>query len=132
MRIRLTLLVLLVFGKPSFGQNSLSIDRVSTPSLLMEDGNSKKGMDLQKFVESIYINASLLYNNSLPSLKSGEYYVIIDKGDTTQTVRSMTSDLKGLSVENLEEFSYKKSLVSDVLHGSFGRLFGMVTIKLKE
>src|SRR5690606_36776771 len=118
MRISFILLVLLVFGKASFGQNRLSIDRVSTPSLLMEDGNSNKGMDLQKFVESIYLNASLLYNNSLPSLKSGEYYVIIGKGDTTETVRSMTSDLKGLSLEYLEEFSYKKSLFSDVLHVS--------------
>ncbi len=123
---------MLVLGKASFGQNTLSIDRVSTPSLLMEDGNSNKGMDLQKFVESIYIKASLLYNNSLPSLKSGEYYVIIDKRDTTQTVRSMTSDLKGLSVENLEEISYKKSLGSDVLHGNFGKLFGIVTINLNE
>ncbi|WP_313514484.1 hypothetical protein [Sphingobacterium sp.] len=132
MRISFILLVLLVIGKASFGQNTEIFDRVSTPSLLMEDGISRKGMDLQKFVESIYINASLLYNNSLPSLKSGEYYVIIDKRDTTQTVRSMTSDLKGLSVENLEELSYKKSLGSDVIHGTFGRLFGMVTIKLKE
>ena len=132
MRILLTLLVLLVFGKASLGQNTVIIDRVSTPSLLIEDGNNKKEADLQKFVESIYINASLLYNNSLPNLKSGDYYVIVDKGDTTQTVRLMTSDLKGLSVGNLEEFSYKKSLVSDVLHGPFGRLFGMVTIKLKE
>lgn len=44
----------------------------------------------------------------------------------------MNKELKDISVDKIEEFINKKSDAYGAPHGTFGKMFGMVILKLKE
>lgn len=123
------------FGKSSFCQDKIYKEQISTKTLVNDNFTEevkREKVDLQSFVESIYINSSKFYNQALPAIEKGEYYVLIDFGDGTKGKRTMTKELKDISIDKIEEFTYKKSDVYGALYGTFGRMFGIVILKLKE
>lgn len=134
-KIVFILAISLFYGKSAFCQDKVYKEQVSTKILV--DRNSaeevkKENVDLQNFVESIYINSSKFYNQALPAIKKGEYYVLVDRGDGTESKRIMTKELKDIPVDKIEEFTFKKSDIYGALHGTFGKMFGVVMLKLKK
>lgn len=122
-------------GQSSFCQDKIYKEQISTKNLVNDNSTEevkREKIDLQSFVESIYINSSKFYNQALPAIEKGEYYVLIDRADGTKGKRIMTKELKDISIDKIEEFTYKKSDVYGALHGTFGKMFGMVILKLKE
>lgn len=117
-----------------FSQNSDTKEHtVSRPNLLVDKPSSSDVVmqhDLVTYVESLYANSSLFYNGRRPSIKSGDFFVIITT-DGIDHKMVKTKNLKDLSFSDIEEISYKKSLVSDAIYGQFGQIFGMISIKIK-
>ena len=135
LKIALILAISMFFGKSSFCQDKIYKEQISTKTLVNDNFTEevkREKVDLQSFVESIYINSSKFYNQALPAIEKGEYYVLIDFADGTKGKRIMTKELKDISIDKIEEFAYKKSDVYGSLHGTFGKMFGMVILKLKE
>lgn len=125
----------LFYGKSTFCQDKIYKEQVSTKNLVDEKSAEevkRENVDLQSFVESIYTNSSKFYNQALPAIEKGEYYVLIDRGDGTESKRIMTKELKDISVDKIEEFTYKKSDIYGALHGTYGKMFGIVILKLKN
>mgnify|MGYP000882027394 CR=1 FL=1 len=133
-KIVLILAISLLYGKSTFSQNKIYKEQVSTKNLINENSAEevkRENVNLQNFVESFYINSSKFYNQALPAVEKGEYYVLIDRGDGAQSKRIMTKELKDISVDKIEEITYKKSDIYGALHGTFGKMFGIVILKLK-
>jgi len=94
--------------------------------------NSSNITDLQEYIENLYIEASKFYNKgALPTIKKGEYHVLLidSKG---KGITKKSSDFKGLNLSNVEEFNFNKSKKTGALYGTFGEVFGIITIKLKN
>lgn len=129
------LTILFFYGKSAFCQDKIYKERVSTKILLdmaSVEEVKKENVDLQSFVESVYINSSKFYNKALPTIKKGDYYVLIDYGDGTENKRVLTKELKDISTDKIEEFTYKKSDIYGALHGTYGKMLGIVILKLKK
>ena len=135
LKLAFILAISLVYSKSSLCQDKIYKEQISTKIMVNDNSTEevkREKIDLQSFVESIYINSSKFYNQALPTIEKGEYYVLIDRADGTKGKRIMTKELKDISIDKIEEFTYKKSDVYGALHGTFGRMFGMVILKLKE
>lgn len=134
-KIVLILTILLIYSQSTFCQDKIYKEQVHTKVLINENSVEevkKENVDLQSFVESIYINASKFYNQALPAIETGEYYVVIEHDNGIGNKRIMTKELKGISIDKVDEFTYKKSYVYDAINGTFGKVFGIVILKLKE
>jgi hypothetical protein len=134
-KIALILTISFFYSELAFCQDKIYKEHVSTKILI--DKNSveevkKENIDLQSFVESVYVNSSKFYNQALPAIKKGEYYVLIDYSDGLESKRVTTKELKDISVDKIEEFTYKKSYIYGALHGTYGKMFGIVVLKLKK
>lgn len=108
----------------------------STMKFLTDAGSTervkKENYDLQKFVEDLYKNSSKIYNKQLSVVEPGDYIVVIQRGNNSESTPARTKDLKDIPIESLEEFTYKKSATYGAIYGTFGYCFGMVFLKLKE
>lgn len=125
----------LLCGTQAFSQEKVYKERISTD--LLVDAKSKEevkreNVDLQSLVESIYISSSKFYNQALPAVKEGEYRVLVNRGDGIENKQITTKELKGISKDQIEELTYKKSDTYGALYGTFAEMFGMVILKLKN
>lgn len=78
LKIALILAISMFFGKSSFCQDKIYKEQISTKNLVNDNSTEevkREKVDLQSFVESIYINSSKFYNQALPAIEKGEYYV---------------------------------------------------------
>lgn len=138
MKLFKTLIIIafpLLCGTSAFGQKKEYKERVSTKLILDEESAEevrKHNVDLQSLVESIYIKSSKFFNQALPAVEKGDYYVLIDSGDGIENKQITTKELEGISPDQIEELTYKKSDVYAALYGTYGEMFGIVIIKLKE
>lgn len=134
-KIILIITISLCCCKSIFCQDKVYKEQLATKVLIDENSTEaikKENVDLQSFVESIYINSSKFYNQALPTIKKGEYYVLIAYNDGSESKRIKTKDLKDISVDKIEEFAYKKSPAYTALYGSFAGMFGMVSLRFKK
>jgi len=118
-------------------QKSIAKEQVSAKLLIDESSKEtvkKENVDLQSFVESIYINSSKVFNKALPAVKKGDYLVLIDSGSNGSIENKLlkTSDLKNIPLDKIEELTYKKSDMYGALYGTNAQLFGIILIKLKQ
>lgn len=58
--------------------------------------------------------------------------MLIDLGEGTKGKRFMTKELKDISVNKIERFTFKILDVYGALYRMFRRMFGMVMLKLKK
>lgn len=117
-----------------FSQEKTNGTITNTSVSLLENSNIKKSniINLQEYIENLYINSSKFYNNgALPSLKEGQYNVVLidDFGNNSY---KKSSDFKDISSDYVEYISYDKSPKENALYGDFGDKFGIITIKLKK
>lgn len=135
-KIIMVLLISLVYSTSSFCQSKINKEQVSIKLLVDESSKEnvkKENVDLQSFVESLYINSSKLFNQALPAVKKGDYFVLIDSGDSTMGNKPLkSSELKSISMDKIEELTYKKSDLYGTLYGNYAQLFGIILIKLKK
>jgi|SRR5690606_10053162 len=134
-KIVLILTFLLIYSQSAFCQDKIYKEQVHTKVLINENSVEevkKENVDLQSFVESIYINSSKFYNQALPAIEKGEYLVLINHGGDLGSKQIKTKDLKNISIDKIEELAFKKSDMYTALYGSFAGTFGVVILKLKE
>lgn len=124
----------LVYSKSALCQDKVYKERASTKVLVDESSTKevkKENVNLQRFVESIYITSSKYYNQALPLVKKGEFFVLVERADGSRT-RMATKELKGIPANQIEELTYKKSVTYGALYGTYAKMFGIVIIKLKN
>ncbi|MFH7018642.1 hypothetical protein [Flavobacterium sp. FlaQc-47] len=135
-KIILALFISFISSLSAFCQSNIYKEQVSIKLLLDETSRErvkKENVDLQSFVESLYINSSKLFNQTLPAVKKGDYYVLIDSGDSTLENKIVKiSELKSISLDKIDELTYKKSALYGALYGNYAQLFGIILIKLKK
>lgn len=120
-----------VFSQEETKKNSLPPSSINS---LIDGSNIKKTniIDLQTYIEDIYINSSKYYNKgALPIVERGEYYVLLIDENNKQIIKK-SSDFKDISPSKIKEFTYEKSIKADYLGGYFGANFGVISIKLKK
>lgn len=135
-KVMFVVILLVFYSKVCYSQNITLNERLSVKLLVDEESREtikNEKVDLQTFVETIYISSSKLYNQATPAIKEGDYLVLIDKMDGSLENKQVTSKLlKGISIDKIEEITYKKSKIYSALYGTYAELFGIVIIKLKK
>ncbi|MFH6991780.1 hypothetical protein [Flavobacterium sp. FlaQc-48] len=134
-KLILLLIVSFFYSRTAFCQGKIYEEQVSVKELVDPRSTElvkKENVDLQSFVESIYINSSKLYNQALPAIKKGDYFVALDAGDGTEFKRVMTSELKNIPLDKIDDLSYHKSVMYGALFGTYAEYFGIIVIKLKK
>lgn len=125
---KFTQVLFLLVGLYSFGQESLPINKSKS---LLEDTEIKQRVSLKFFVENIYKNSSDFSHGKKPSIKEGDYDVVVIKNSEEPYNRYLkTKDLENIYVEDIKEITFQKK--KDLLYGHFGDLFGIVIIELKN
>lgn len=129
----LTVAVLL-FGQSAFSQSKVYKEQVSVKALVgsPDEDIINENFDLQQYIESIYINSSKFYNQSLPYIKTGEYRVLLDRGKDLEKLFIKTKELQGVSMNKVDALTFNKSVLYEALYGTYASVLGIVTIKLKE
>ncbi|WP_413512475.1 hypothetical protein [Myroides odoratus] len=117
-----------------FVGNIYSQERVSL-KLDIEDAkmrNEENAIDLQEYIESIYLNSTKFFNyGALPLVKKGEFSVILIDSNSSKILKK-SSDFKGIAVDKIESFEYKKTPSEDFINGTFATSFGIISIKIKK
>lgn len=94
--------------------------------------NKENAIDLQEYIESVYLSSTKFFNQgALPLLEKGEYAVILVNSENNMELKK-SSYFKGISVDKIESFEYKKIPGKDFINGSFATSFGIISIKIKN
>lgn len=135
-RVMFVVILSVFYSKVSYCQDKVYKERAIAINLLDEQSREaikNENVDLQTFVETLYISSSKLYNQALPAVKKGDYVVLIENMDGSPEKKPISSKLlKGISLDKIEEITYKKSEMYSVIYGKHVRLFGIVILKLKK
>lgn len=123
---KIILFSMLLISVNSFAQQNGLKESFQASAVKLEN---QERQSLQDFVENIYINAVNTFNGKQSLVKKGKYRVaLIDKDGKRKAINS--SQLSDYFVDDLKSFKFEKSKTSDVLYGSNGELFGIITIEL--
>lgn len=94
--------------------------------------NKENAIDLQEYIESVYLSSTKFFNQgALPLLEKGDYAVILVDSENNIELKK-SSYFKGISVDKIESFEYKKTPGKDFINGSFATSFGIISIKIKN
>jgi len=125
-------LVLISFSSILSAQDKKGLPPSSSRIMIKSEISQWDIINLQDYIESIYINSSKFYNRGgLAVVEKGDFTVIlIDNEGKHQPKKS--SDFKNIDLDLIQELKFEKSPQTNALFGSNGALFGMVFVKLKQ
>lgn len=122
----------LVFSQEKTKTNNGTITNVSMSLIDKSNINNVDIIDLQDYIDNLYINSSKFYNKgALPTLQKGQYNVVLIDNTGNYSYKK-SSDFRGVNPDSIEKIEYNKSSKVTAVYGSFGENFGIITIKLKK
>ncbi|MEK6511876.1 hypothetical protein [Myroides odoratimimus] len=131
---KIGVLLILCLASNIYAQEKGRKERVSI-KLDVEDAtmlNKENAIDLQEYIESVYLSSTKFFNQgALPLVEKGEYAVVLVDSEGNNELKK-SSDFKGIAVDKIESFEYKKVLGKDFINGTFATSFGIISIKIKS
>lgn len=122
----------LVFSQEKTKANNGTITNVSMSLIDKSNINNVDIIDLQEYIDNLYITSSKFYNKgALPTLENGQYGVVLIDGNGNKSYKN-SSYFKGMNPNSIEKIEFNKSSETTALYGDFGEKFGKITIKLKK
>ena len=126
MKIKFILPIILLSASATIFAQTESVSKNN----LLDPTSKPINSNLLEYVETMYITSSSYYNELNPSVKTGDFIVLISK-DGLDYEPVKTKDLKGITKDKIMGFQYHKSPMHDALYGDFARKFGIIMIQLK-